>query len=117
MADIGEEHLHILQHSLGADMYGLGGGYRNYFVADTVHSDMSLLLDLVAAGFMERKPAPLRDGSTLFCVTPSGKQHMQASSPKPPITTRAARRYQAYLRADACDSFGQWLRKGHWKTA
>lgn len=105
--------LHILQHSLGLDQYGRGDQYRNHFVTGEGSIDHPICTEAVERGLMEcrRKGYELYGGDDVFAVTPAGKQWMAENSPRPPKLTRAQARYQDYLDADSCESFGEWLRR------
>lgn len=108
------ELLQILQHSIGVDEYGQGNPYRNHFVAGGI--DVDHCRELVDAGFMvERSASVLTGGSPLFHVTDAGKQAVALESPKPPKISRSKQRYLDYLRSDSDESFGDWLRFGHWR--
>lgn len=117
MVTVRRDHrLHILQHALGLDDYGMTRAgercpdetYRNFYAAD----DNDDLLALVEAGLMVRH-AP-RDGGVcdypVFVVTAAGRAHVREHSPRPPRRTRSQRRYAAFLDADTGLSFGEWLK-------
>lgn len=110
-----KEQLHILQHSLGVDKYGLTPkGYtpytRNHFCAGV--SDESTCRELVELGYMvqheRREDLPYFNCS----VTTEGMKAMHAASEKPPKMSRSAKRFEEYRTFD--DAFGgctfrQWL--------
>lgn len=100
------EQLHILQHSLGVDQYGLGTMYRNHYVGGEQECR-----PLVALGFMIERPASeLTGGDPLFQVTDAGKRAVREESPKPPKLTRSKQRYLRFLREDSSLKFGEWLK-------
>lgn len=94
------EQLHILQHTLGVDKYGLGEQYRNHYVggADECRP-------LVAMGYMtEHKASEITGGDPLFTVTDKGKKAVKDESPKPPKITRSQQKMIDYRDfADAYD--------------
>lgn len=103
--------LHILQHSLGVDQYGLGRQYRNHFVTREGSTDHPDCCALVTAGLMvKQRGTPLTGGDDAFFVTDAGKQYVSANSPAPPKLTRSQQRYQAYLDADGELTFGEWVK-------
>lgn len=105
--------LHILQHALGLDQHGQGTSNRNHFVTGPDSVDFDACTALVDAGLMTRRPDnALTGGDDLFTVTDAGRQHVRATSPKPPKLTRGQRRWRAYCAADSSLTFGQWLRRG-----
>lgn len=104
-------HLHILQHSLGVDKYGEGEQYRNRYVCGPECDSFADCRALVDAGHMrDHGPQSMCGGMHCFTVTPAGIDAMMFASPKPPVLTRAQKRYRAFLRADCGLSFGEWLR-------
>jgi hypothetical protein len=107
--------LHILQHALGLDDYGVGRAYRNHYVTNEESDSFALCQAHVEAGRMERHgPSEMYGGGTSYCfvVTETGRQYVAERSQKPPRLTRSQRRYRAYLQADCGLSFGEWLRRG-----
>ena len=106
MQEMTLEQLHIIQHSLGVDEYGLGRMYRNHYCGGAEQCR-----PLVALGYMvEHRPSELTGGDPLFTVTEAGKRTMLEACPKPPKLTRSQHRYQAFLSADSGITFGEWLR-------
>jgi hypothetical protein len=127
------EQLHILQHSLGCNEYGLSehrgsdegdgcfGYYRNRYVSPP-NDD---LIGLVQLGYMRdhalQNPYICRHHhcfSVSFSVTREGVAAMLAQSPRPPRVSRARRRYLQWLHvADAFGGmkFGEWLRRKLYK--
>jgi hypothetical protein len=102
------EQLHILQHALGVDKYGLGEMYRNHYVGGVEDCR-----PLVALGYMEEcKPRAISGGDPWFYVTKEGKIAVSLESPKPPKITRSQRRMIDYRDfADAFDcSFKDFLK-------
>jgi hypothetical protein len=101
------EQLHILQHALGVDKFGLGEMYRNHYVGG-----VDKCRALVALGYMEEcKPRAISGGDPWFYVTEEGKKAMILESPKPPKVTRSQQRMGDYRDfADAFDcSFRDFL--------
>ncbi len=100
--------LQILQHSLGADQYGIRRGDRNHFCAGV--GDEPACRELVALGYMKQHATT--DWLPYFncSVTDAGKAAMYAESPKPPKLTRSQIRYREFLRADSGMSFMEWIR-------
>ena len=109
-----KELLHILQHSLGVDQYGIGPQYRNRFVTGPGSKDFENCAKLVELGFMkDHGPWQLAGGDHFFSVTSAGVNAMSSASPAPPKLTRGQRRYKEFLDADWFDgSFGDWLKQG-----
>lgn len=86
------EHLHILQHALGLDQYGLGEMYRNHYVGGVEECR-----PLVAMGLMEEmKPRSISGGDIWFIVTKAGIEAVKNESPKPHKPTRSQKRMQDY---------------------
>lgn len=106
-----EKLLHILQHSLGADEYGRGGGYRDHFVTGEGSKDHSDCMELVEAGFMTRRAnIEMYGGMDFFRVTEAGKAAMIQQSPQPPKLTKGQQRYRDYLDADCSMTFIEYLK-------
>lgn len=105
------KELHILQHSLGVDQYGQGEQYRNHFCTGEGTVDYPTCMALVERGLMTRRDGSyLTGGDYLFMVTEAGRQFVADNSPAPPKTTRAQRRYRAYLNSDTSLSFIDWMK-------
>ena len=86
------DQLHILQHALGVDSYGLGEQYRNHYVGGAAKCR-----PLVALGYMiEMKPRAISGGDPWFMVTPEGKKAVRDESPKPKRMTRSQKRFSDY---------------------
>lgn len=102
------EHLEILQHSLGVNEFGLGEQFRNHYCAGG--DDVAVCRELVALGFMVEREAMSWVPYPTFSVTGKGKSAMVDASPKPPVSTRAQRRYRAFLNCGFGLSFGEWLK-------
>lgn len=105
--------LHILQHALGRDEYGrpnpANPDYRNHFVARPGHHDWDTLLQSVADGLMTRRAGnALSGGGDIFSVTEAGKAYISENSPKPPVLTRAQKRYREWLSADCDMTFAEF---------
>jgi hypothetical protein len=111
--NMSEAQLHILQHSIGADEYGhiVRGGGRNYFVTGEGSDDYPHCMALVSAGLMTRRAgSAISGGDDIFHVTEAGRKYVAEHSEQPPKLTASQRRYQAYLDADTCMTFGEWLK-------
>lgn len=113
--------LHVLQHALGRDEYGVsrsrhvepGEDYRNRYCAGPGHHSFDVCREAVAQGLMlEHPPRTISGGDHIFTVTDAGKAYIAANSPAPPKLTRGQVRYRRYLDADCGLSFGEWLRAG-----
>lgn len=99
--------LHILQHALGVDQYGLGEQYRNHYVGGA-----EACRPLVELGYMvEMKPRSCSGGDVWFMVTKEGKKVVKDESAKPPKITRSQQRMMDYRDfSDAYDcSFREFL--------
>jgi hypothetical protein len=111
---IAEQHLHILQHSIGADHYGriVRGGGRNHFVTGEGSTDHQYCMALVAAGLMTRRAgSAISGGADIFHVTDAGREYVRTQSAQAPKLTRSQRRYAHYLKvADCYESFADFLR-------
>ena len=112
--------LHILQHSLGCDKYGIAEHrfprdeeyYRNHYVSQE-NDDLTGLVEL---GWMTvSKGSELSGGvdCLVYRVTPAGIAAMKVESPKPPKVSKARRRYLDFLNADLSCTFGEYL-KNQW---
>lgn len=112
------EQLHIIQHSLGCDDYGLSqhrrrdehdgrfGFYRNHYVC----SPEADLIKLCELGLMRDGGArDLCGGMHSYHVTEAGILAMDEQSPEPPKLSRSAQRYRDFLAEDGGESFGEWL--------
>ena len=87
-----KDQLHILQHALGVDEYGLGEQYRNHYVGGA--EECRPLVDM---GYMtEHKASEITGGDPLFTVTDKGKKAVKDESPKPPKITRSQQRMMDY---------------------
>lgn len=106
------ELLAILQHTIGADRYGLRSPHstRNHFVAGG--DNIARCRELVALGFMrEREDNGLTGGSPWFSATRAGIEAVSTESPAPPKLTRSQLRYREYVKvADCFGSFLDFLR-------
>jgi hypothetical protein len=86
------DQLHILQHALGVDKFGLGEQFRNHYVGGA-----EKCRPLVAMGLMlEMKPRSISGGDPWFIVTPEGKKAVKDESPKPKRMTRSQQRFSDY---------------------
>ena len=93
------EQLHILQHALGVNQYGLGEQYRNHYVGGAAQCR-----PLVEMSYMlEMKPRSISGGDPWFMVTAKGKAAVKEESPKPPKITRSQQRMIDYR--DFADAF------------
>lgn len=109
MPKVTAEQLSILQHALGHDQYGRGGGYRNHFCAGG--KDEDICRELVAMGLMRvwalnASPLPYYNCT----VTVEGIRAMAEQSPAPPKLTRSQERYRRWLAADLGCSFGEFIK-------
>ena len=107
--------LQILQHALGADQYGCGGGHRNDYMVHACELDGLECQRMCDAGLM-RNCGVVRwcDNETCFRVTDAGRAAMLNASPKPPKLSRAKRRYQTWLDRGLGEcgvSFGEYVRR------
>lgn len=102
--------LHILQHSLGVDKYGMGDIYRNHYCAGGTDADTCK--ELIALGYMEQFPTTEHWPYFNCKVTDAGRKAMFKESPKPPKMTRSQQRFRDYMDfADAFDcSFKDFLK-------
>ena len=62
--------LHILRHSLGLDMYGLGVSYRNHYCSRPTCDSYPICQQLVERGLMFERHNP--DGYSMFVVSEAG---------------------------------------------
>jgi hypothetical protein len=110
------EQLHILQHALGVDKYGLGEQYRNHYCAGD--DNIGICKELIALGYMQQHETTKWLPYFNCSVTEVGKKAMGAESPKPPKPTRSQIRFEEYRSfSDAYDcTFKEWLqiRKTEW---
>ena len=90
------------------DEYGQGQQYRNHFCAGGADED--ICRELIALGYMRNHRTTEMLPYFNCSVTEEGKAAMLRESPKPPKTTRAQRRYKAFLRADIDMPFIEWLK-------
>ena len=109
IAEIAEEQVHILKHSLGL-AYG-EEMYRNHFCTNEGTVDWPHCLALVDMGLMERrKGGILTGGGDVFYVTERGKDVAVEHTPK---LTRGQLRYREWL--DVSDvtgeTFGDFLKR------
>ena len=108
------EQLHILQHALGCDKYGLNDHpeinpgpehypyYRNHFCGGG--KDEETCKELVALGFMKQHATTQWLPYFNCSVTKHGIKAMKEGSPKPPKITRSQQRMRDYRDfADAYD--------------
>ena len=105
---LSSKQLDILQHSLGADRFGHGGGNRNHFCAGA--SDEPTCRELVALGYMREHVTTEVFPYYNCSVTDAGKAAMLAASPGPPKLTRSQHKYRRFLEADSGMRFGEWLK-------
>jgi hypothetical protein len=106
------EQLHILQHALGANKYGLADKplvrpsespyYRNHYCAGG--TDAETCKELVALGWMIQHETTDRLPYFNCSVTKAGIKAMLRASPESPKLTRSQQRYRDYLALD--DAFG-----------
>lgn len=97
--------IELMQHALGINERNRTP-YRNYFLAGEGHTDNEMWEKLVSEGFATSRPAPdFVGGGVLYHVTDKGEELAITSLPEPKKKTR----YEEYLDADSCLSFGEWL--------
>lgn len=113
--------LHILQHALGVDQYGLVHychegrehyGFmpnRNHFCAGG--SDEDVCKELIALGYMKLHRTTEVYPYFNCSVTESGKEAVRRESPPAPKLSRSQKRYREFLHADTGYSFGEWLNR------
>ena len=102
------QQLHILQHALGVNQFGLGEQYRNHYVGGEIDCRPLVEMGLMA----EMKPRSISGGSVWFIVTTAGKKAVAEESPKPPKITRSQQRmidYRNFADAFEC-SFKDFLK-------
>lgn len=110
MITLTTEQLQVLQHSVGADQYGRGGGHRNFFGTMQDGRDGKICESLVDLGFMNRTgPVALYGGEHVYSVSGSGLSAMREQSPRAPKLTRSQSRYQKWLEVDSDLTFREWL--------
>jgi len=103
-----QHQLGILRHALGVGDGGWERSYRNHYVTSPGSDDYAVCMALVEHGLMTRKQGhQLSGGGDVFFVTDIGRA---AAVAPPPKTTRAQRRYRAYLDSGTNRSFIDWLR-------
>lgn len=114
------EQLHIIQHSLGCDKYGISINrfpceklyYRNHYVSDPT-PDLTWLVD---EGYMTcSKGNELSGQMNVYRVAGKGISAMKKESPPTPKLTRSQKRYKEYLHEESSWSFGEWLKYGGYK--
>jgi len=113
------EHLEILRHTIGDGKDCPRRPSRNHFVTGPGNRDHAWCQDLVSAGLMRMRPGnELSGGGDIFSVTVQGVDYLNlVQVPESlPKLTRSQQRYATYLRADGGMSFGEWLRRGCYKT-
>ncbi len=107
-----KEQLHVLQHALGVNEYGVSPKgctpyYRDYYIGEDKTAD-----ELVSLGYMVKLAGNVATGGD-FCyrVTDAGKKAIRDESPSPPKLTRSQIRYREYLDADGClgETFREYL--------
>jgi hypothetical protein len=103
-----KEQLQILQHSIGADQYGIPKHDRNHYCPGG--DDVNVCRSLVGIGLMiEHKASSMSGGCPVFTVTRDGKSAVCNESPKPSRLTRSQRRYQAYLHSEMDLTFFEFI--------
>ena len=60
----------------------------------------------------------MKPGGAGYVLTPEGRARAKRYAPRAPRrrSSRDLRRYRAYLAAETWQSFGDWLRDGHYKS-
>ena len=111
---IKEEDYKILWHSLGINVEKRIP-YRNYFIAGEGHHDMPSIERLIKGHYMIKQPANIKLlGEDCFAVTEAGRDAAIRALPLPSKMTRSQRRYEAYLKSETDESFGEWLKNPYW---
>jgi hypothetical protein len=111
--------LHILQHALGRDEYGIqrknsGVDYRNHYCASEGGESIKLCREAVVQDLMvERKGSDITGGDSVFIVTDKGKEYVKTNSKPEPKLTAGQIRYRKWLDiTDATgEKFGAWLKR------
>jgi hypothetical protein len=100
------KHIDILHHTLGLTPERREP-FRNHYVAGAGHHSQPELLELEAAGFMTKSPAPrfCDPGDIVFRVTDAGRAFALDNLPQPPKRSR----YEQFMRDDCGLSFAEWL--------
>lgn len=100
------QQIGLLQHTLGLRI-DRREPYRNYFVAGQGHHDMPGLEALEGMGLMARARTPkfCDQSDIVFCTTDAGRALALEALPEPPKHTK----YQEFVDADGCWSFGEYL--------
>ena len=97
--------IELMQHALGISERNREP-YRNYFLADSAHPDSSIWEELVKQGLATSGKAPQWScGEVVYQVTEAGRVAAICALPEPKKRTR----YDEYLHAEVCESFGEWL--------
>jgi hypothetical protein len=106
------QSLSILRHSLGYDNNGNGRRYRNHFCTGPGSADYPLCEALVEATLMTKRNnlGTLSGGDDTYHVTQNGIMVVEAARPPIPKTTRAQRRYRAFLDFDGGCTFIEFLK-------
>lgn len=106
------QSLSILRHSLGYDSNGNGRRYRNHFCTGPGSTDYPLCEELVEAGLMTKQKSlgALSGGDDTYHVTRNGIDAVEAARPPIPKTTKAQRRYKAFLHLDCGLTFIEFLK-------
>lgn len=116
-----KNQLHILQHSLGRNEYGMlprgtREEYRNRYVIGPDGDGFQDCVELVRGGLMvDHGPQSITGGMHCFSVTDFGRMRMHEESPEPPKISRSRQRYLDYLRMECNESFGEYLRYGWYR--
>lgn len=108
MPEVTAHQLDLLQHTLGLAANSRTAS-RNYFLDDQASTDRPHFQGLMDAGLMTSGPAPSWVcGDIVYRATAAGKsyavEHLAPAPPAPKWT-----KYDAYLDADNCDSFAEFL--------
>jgi hypothetical protein len=111
--------LHILQHALGRDQYGIqrkngGVDWCNHYTASEQGDSIATCREAAALGFMtEHAPSVISGGDFVFVVTAKGVDHVALNSPPEPKVSRGKRRYLQWLNESDYNNekFGDWLKR------
>lgn len=108
-------NIQILQHSIGVDQYGQSEQFRNHFATGPESKDFVDCQALVQAGLMQDNGArKIYGGMHVFTVTALGVDYVDFNSPAAPKVSRSKQRYQAYLKSESDEKFGDWLKNPYW---
>ncbi|MGJ7133143.1 hypothetical protein [Morganella morganii] len=100
--DISQAGIELMQHALGINQQNRNP-YRNYFLSSGRNEEWE---NLIKGGLAVSNPAPKEFcGDIYYKVTDAGINIAIAKLPE----SRKSTKYEEYLDADTCVSFGEWL--------